>query len=101
MTYEEALDILLFNKFEKDNRVQEAYQKIKTLINRNKADNDGENLLDMRFEIIRKFGTIDHFAYIAGINTNYLSQYLNGRLLVSNRMIERIKSTMRKEEYEI
>ena len=101
MKYEEALDILLFNKFEKDDRVQEAYQKIKTLISRNKVENNEEDLQNMRFEIIRKFGTIDHFAFIAGINTNYLSQYLNGRILISNRMIERIKSTMKREEYEI
>ena len=101
MKYEEALDILLFNKFEKDDRVQEAYQKIKTLISWNKVENNEENIQNMRFEIIRKFGTIDHFAFIAGISTNYLSQYLNGRILISNRMIERIKSTMKREEYEI
>jgi hypothetical protein len=82
MTYEEALDILLFNKFEKDDRVQEAYQKIKPLISRNKVENNEENIQNMRFEIIRKFGTIDHFAFIAGISTNYLSQYLNGRILI-------------------
>lgn len=98
MTYEEALDILLFNKLENDKKVKEAYDLISNLIDRHNELNKILSLNDLRFEIIRKFGTIDYFASIIGTNTAYLRRYLNGYSNVSDKMKKRIYSVLEKGE---
>lgn len=98
MTYEEALDILLFNKLENEKKVKEAYDTLSKLIDHHNEIKKITDVNDLRFEIIRKFGTIDAFAFKVGTNTAYLRRYLNGYSNVSDKMKRRIYSVLEKGE---
>ena len=101
MSYEEALDALMFgiSKGKADqNSKLEAYKTIMRLIEENKRLKETKNLIKLRADIYKKYGSMENFAFTLGITKAHLSNYLNGKTGISIQLEQQIEDLLFKVE---